>query len=90
MFSGRPVLDKTGFAGHYCTLDGQEALFALDLRQFGGGRGRGNAPEAAPDADPGGASIFSEVQQKWGLKLESQKGPVDILVIDHVERPSGN
>ena len=90
MFAGRPVLDKTGFAGHYCTLDGQEALFALDMRQLVGGRGRGGAPEAAAlDADSG-ATIFSEGQRKWGLKLESQKGPVDILVIDHVERPSGN
>jgi uncharacterized protein (TIGR03435 family) len=36
------------------------------------------------------SSIFSAIQEQLGLKLESQKGPVDILNIDYVEKPSGN
>lgn len=37
-----------------------------------------------------GPSIFTAIEQQLGLRLESQKGPVEILVIDHVERPSEN
>lgn len=40
--------------------------------------------------DPNGPSIFSAMQEQLGLKLESSKAPVELLVIDHVERPSEN
>lgn len=52
--------------------------------------------EWAPDTDStstvdsSGPSIFTALREQVGLRLESTKGPVEVLVIDHVERPSGN
>ncbi len=41
-------------------------------------------------ADRSGPSIFTTIQEQLGLRLESQKGPVETLVIDHAEKPSAN
>jgi uncharacterized protein (TIGR03435 family) len=78
-FLGRVVLDKTGLSG----------VFDFDLtwtpdRPF-------QAPSDAPPLppiDPNGPSIFTAVQDQLGLKLESTKGPVAVLVIDHAEQPT--
>jgi uncharacterized protein (TIGR03435 family) len=43
---------------------------------------------SAPPLPVDGASLFTALQEQLGLKLESTKGPVDVLVIDHVEHPS--
>jgi uncharacterized protein (TIGR03435 family) len=75
---GRTVFDKTGLTVRYdFTLK-----FMPDDAQV-------QAPSAgAPiDLPP---SLFTAIQDQLGLKLESGKGPVEIIVIDHVERPSGN
>jgi uncharacterized protein (TIGR03435 family) len=41
-------------------------------------------------AESSGPSIFTVIQEQLGLKLESHKAPVEVLVIDHVEAPSAN
>lgn len=78
MFSfqvGRTVVDKTGIEGK----------FPVHLK-FAPVDGETGAPPAA-DAGP---SIFTAVQEQLGLRLDAAKGPVDVLVIDHVDRPSEN
>lgn len=80
--AGRTVLDKTGLTGRY------DFTWQFNVGASpGGGRG-GAGPAGSADAEP--ASIFTIVQEELGLKLDSGKGPVEIIVIDHIEKPSGN
>ena len=83
---GRTVINKTGFKE---VFDFQ-LEFAPDETISGGlGRDRGD-PGPAPSLNPSGPSIFTAVQEQLGLRLESARGPVEVLVIDSVERPSEN
>jgi bla regulator protein blaR1 len=84
---GRPVLDRTDLKGGYdFTLEWTPAP------SEGGAELLGLPPRAEPPAagDSNGPSIFTALQDQLGLKLEPQKGPVDMIIIDHVERPSEN
>ena len=48
-------------------------------------------PDDSPTTDPNALPEFpAALQEQLGLKLESVKAPVDVIVIDHVERPSAN
>jgi uncharacterized protein (TIGR03435 family) len=89
MIMGRPVIDKTGFAEPFdLTLDFTPDEATAGLPRGGGPRDAGSpVPAADPAAPP---SIFAAIQEQLGLKLESTKGPVEVLVIDHVERPTEN
>jgi uncharacterized protein (TIGR03435 family) len=49
-----------------------------------------NAARSGNIADPTGLSIFTALKEQLGLKLESAKAPIKILIIDHVEQPSEN
>jgi uncharacterized protein (TIGR03435 family) len=78
---GRPIIDKTGLTG----------TFEVNLRY---------APDAPipqqtdsvalPGPADVEASIFTALQEQLGLKLESARGPVEVLVIDSVSKPSEN
>jgi uncharacterized protein (TIGR03435 family) len=81
MFVGRVVLDRTGLTGMF---DANLTWTPDQMPQRPPG-----APEPPP-IDPNGPSIFTAVQEQLGLKLDSQKGPVDVLVIDRVEHPVEN
>ena len=70
----RPVLDRTGITG---THD-------FDLR-FAAPSLRGPSPDA-----PALPSIFTALQEQLGLKLETSRGPVEMFVIDSVDRPTPN
>ena len=47
-------------------------------------------PENGPPTDTTGPSLFTAVQEQLGLKLETEKEPVEVVVIDHIDRPSAN
>jgi bla regulator protein BlaR1 len=85
---GRVVVNKTGLKGYYdftlkWTPDESEA-------QMSGGPGGGPDARPAPAPDASGPSLFTALQEQLGLRIDAQKGPVDTLVIDHVEKPSEN
>jgi uncharacterized protein (TIGR03435 family) len=77
----RVVVDRTGLEGSY----------DFDLTFTPDQMPQGPPPPGAPPIppiDPNGPSIFTALTEQLGLKLESQRGPVDTLVIDRVERPT--
>jgi uncharacterized protein (TIGR03435 family) len=83
----RTVLDKTGLTGKYdLELNWTPDQGADPM--FKGPEGSPQRGDAAPDSS--GPSIFTALQEQLGLKLQSAKGPVETLVIDHVEMPSEN
>lgn len=84
MLSGmleRPVLDRTGLTGRYD--------FTMEIR-------RDAPPALAPAGEPDRANaslaglVFGALQEQLGLKLEATKAPLDVLVIDRIEKPSEN
>lgn len=84
---GSTVVDKTGLTGKYdYTLSFMPDNMPGPMMGPRGGSPDGNAQQQ----EPVGPSIFTAVQEQLGLKLEAQKQPVDVVVIDHIEQPSAN
>jgi uncharacterized protein (TIGR03435 family) len=83
---GQPVLDKSAFTGE----------FDVDLNYTD--EDAMKSPGSAASDDPGGnrlpaepnLSIVFAAMDQLGLKLQPAKGPVEVLVVDHAERPTPN
>ena len=83
---GRTVEDKPGLTGNFdYTLKGTPD-------EVGAPMGGGDAGPAKPEnsADPGGPTLITALEEQLGLKLESTKSKVDVIVIDHIDQPSEN
>ena len=79
--TGRTVIDRTGYSG---TFDIHLEWTPAEIQDV--------AAESSDTekGEPNGLSIFTALPEQLGLVLKSGKGPVEALVIDHVEKPSGN
>jgi uncharacterized protein (TIGR03435 family) len=82
-----PVLDSTGLQGGYD--------FTLSFSPAGAAGGRGGGEGGPPPAgdsaasasDPNGAiTLFEAIEKQLGLKLEAEKRPVKVLVVDHADQ----
>jgi uncharacterized protein (TIGR03435 family) len=88
LIAGRVVIDKTGLTGaydfelHWAQEPGQGSPEAFGLPPV--------ASDAPPPVDSNSPSMFTALQEQLGLRLDPQKGTVEILVIDHVEKASEN
>jgi uncharacterized protein (TIGR03435 family) len=82
---GRMVVDKTGLTGNYDFI----FQYTPETYHAPATLGEGGGSMLLPP-DFGAISIFTAVQEQLGLKLESVKAPIEVVVIDHIERPSGN
>ena len=82
----RPVIDKTGLTG----------LFDIKLQWLPGAEAPpspfGPNPNAPPPPPPDGSAptIYTALQEQLGLRLESSKGPVEVVVIDSAQKPAEN
>ncbi len=74
---GSPVIDKTGLTGDY----------SFDLKWDPGTL---SAAQLSVASDPDGGSIFTALQEQLGLRLQAEKGPVKVLIVEHAEKPSEN
>jgi uncharacterized protein (TIGR03435 family) len=77
----RPVVDKTGLDGFWD--------FTLEFVPDGMGDGR-KGPNGDPIPALDGPTLRKALREQLGLKLEPEKGPVDVYVIEHVEKATGN
>jgi uncharacterized protein (TIGR03435 family) len=82
MAMGRAVVDRTGYTDPFDVL--------LDFQADESTPSLPAPPPGSPLLDSGRPSITTALQEQLGLRLQNSRGPVDLLVIDHIERPSEN
>ena len=89
--AGRPVVDKTNLKGVYqieFDVSDEEMDDPAAAAAFAP-PGAGGAPAASTPVDH--SAFFRQILKKLGLNVESQKAPIEMLVIDHIEKtPTGN
>lgn len=78
---GHTIVDKTGLTGHYdfklhWTPDDAPPVTGTDGTNAG--------------SDASAPALFTALQEQIGLKLESRKEPIDVIVVDHIDKPSPN
>jgi uncharacterized protein (TIGR03435 family) len=77
----RPVVDQSGISGRYdFSLDWATDEFQLTSR----------AGQSLPAAGVDAPDLYTAIQQQLGLKLQSAKLPIEVLIIDHVAKPTAN
>ncbi len=84
MVLDRPVIDKTGLTGLFVI----HFVFSTDVAAAP--RPAADDPDAPAGGTPDARGIFQAIQEQLGLRLVPAKGPMDVLVIDHIERPTEN
>ncbi|HVQ13460.1 MAG TPA: TIGR03435 family protein [Vicinamibacterales bacterium] len=82
VYTKRPVLDRTGLDGEFDI----DLSFTPEFETVGPLTPGGGPPPVNPD----GPSLFTAVQEQLGLRLDSQRASVEVLVIDSLERASPN
>jgi uncharacterized protein (TIGR03435 family) len=84
---GRPVIDQTGLTGLYdFTL--KFAPEGRDAGPLGPTLALLGKQVQAPPLDPNAPSLSAALQEQLGLKLEAARGPVEVVVIDRLEKPT--
>jgi uncharacterized protein (TIGR03435 family) len=81
-YVGRPLIDKTGLTSYYNV--------ALKWTPEVGNAGVAPAglPAGTLPLDPDAPNLFTAVQEQLGLKLENARAPLDVVVIDRLEKPT--
>jgi uncharacterized protein (TIGR03435 family) len=75
---GHQVIDRTGIRGSY------------DLKLDWMPETKANVPGDPAASQPDGPTLFGALEDQLGLKLVPEKGPVEVVVVDHIEKPSEN
>ena len=83
----QPVVDQTGLGEMSATPSFSSSPPDAGMRPFGGAAPPDAPPPADADAPP---DVYQAMEQQLGLRMQKTKAPVDVMVIDKIEKPSAN